>query len=202
MIHAEVEGVGFDALLNIDPGCLEPIVAAAQGLQAKGVRFIATSCGLYAPFQKEIADRLSVPFLSSPLQLVVFLRSFLPSDRKLGLITGHSGLLTDDHLRASGFSLDQVAVQGMQDYPEFRRVVLEGSLEVNVQPFREDVIRAAESLKKRDQSLALVVLECSNLIPFRQEIQQILQLPVYDMVSLVNFFAAGYEQLGFSARYL
>ena len=202
VVHAVVERVTIEHLLNIDESCLEPIIAAARQLQEKGVHFITTSCGLYAPFQRLIADSLDIPFLSSGLQMVPLLQGFLPSHLKVGLITGHSGLLSNDHLRASGFKLEDVQVKGMEDYPEFRRVVLEGAQNMDVKKLRRDVSNAAASLKNCSGKLGRVVLECPNLVPFRLEIQQVLKVPVFDIVSLAAFFASGYRRAAFAQQFI
>jgi hypothetical protein len=47
-----------------------------------------------------------------------------------------------------------------------------------------------------------VVLEYTNLITFRPEIQDQFQIPVFDLVSLIELFAGGYRLRTFSARYL
>lgn len=202
VVYGVVDGVTIQELIAIDGTCLPKIIAAARQLEQKGVRFITTSCGLYAAFQQDIANQLSVPFISSSLQMVSFLKGFLPAGMKVGVITAHAGLLRNEHVASSGFRLEEVVVRGMEDYPEFRRVVLEGVQEMDIKKFRRDVANVASSLKNCGEKIGLVVLECSNLVPFRSEIQKVLKAPVYDIVSLANFFAAGYQRATFPARYL
>jgi len=202
VLYGLVEGVTIQDLISINMSCIEKIVQAAQQLQYRGVHFITTSCGLYAPFQQEIANQLAVPFVSSALQMTPLLKSFLPADMKVGVITGHAGLLSNDHLQSAGFRLEDVVVRGMEDYPEFKRVVLEGAQDMDIKKFRRDVANVASSLKNCGDKIGLVVLECSNLVPFRSEIQAVLKAPVYDVVSLANFIAAGYQRITFPAHYL
>ena len=202
VVHAVVEDVTIGDLIALDPTNLDKIINVAQQLEKKGVRFIATSCGLFAPFQHEIAEHLSIPFLSSALQLVAPLKGFMPPDKKVALFTGHSEILTDKHLRYSGFTLREVVVKGMQDYPEFARIVIEGGRDMNPTKFRQDTINAAMSLKDTNENIGLAVLECPNLITFKNEIQQVLNVPVFDMANLVNFFASGYELKTYSSRYI
>lgn len=202
VVYGTIEGVKMEQLIQVDESCLDQIVAAARRLEEKGVHFITTSCGLYAPFQRLIADCLQVPFLSSALQMVPLLSGFLPSGQKVGVITGHSGLLSSKHLRTSDFELEDVVIKGMEDYPEFRRVVLEGAIDMDVKKFMRDVANAASSLNNCAEKIGLVVLECSNLVPFRADIQQVLKVPVFDIVSLAAFFAEGYRRKRFAADYI
>ncbi len=115
--HAVVDGVTIRDLIQLDGRNMERIIAVAKGLESRGVRFIATSCGLFAPFHKQIADQLDVPFLSSSLQIVSILRSFMARGKTVCVFTAHAGILTEEHLRNSGFSLQDVVIKGMEDVP-------------------------------------------------------------------------------------
>jgi Asp/Glu/hydantoin racemase len=200
--HAVVEDVTIRDLIALDERNMGKIIKVAQGLQSRGVRFIATSCGLFAPFQKRIAAELSVPFLSSALQIVPFIRGFSARDRQICVFTAHAGLLTQEHLRDSGFRLSDVLVKGMETYPEFARIVLEGGSDIDVEKFRLEVRQAAADVAGSGNDVGAVVLECPNLISFRSEIQQTLGVPVFDIVTLVDFFAAGYRLKHFSSHFV
>jgi hypothetical protein len=200
--HAVVEDVTIRDLIAMDSRNMGKIIDVAKSLEARGVRFIATSCGLFAPFQRLIGEQLRVPFLSSALQIVAPLRRFLPSTGTVCVFTAHSGLLTAEHLRESGFGLDDVLVKGMEDYPEFSRIVLEGGMNIDPDKFRRDVADAAADVGRSGKRIDLVVLECPSLITFREELQRGLGAPVFDIVNLVDFFCSGYRLQAFSSAYL
>jgi hypothetical protein len=103
--HAVVEDVTIGDLIALDSRNMGKIITVAQSLENRGVRFIATSCGLFAPFQKVIGEQLRVPFLSSALQIVTFLKGLWPANATVCVFTAHSGLLQEEHLRESGFGL-------------------------------------------------------------------------------------------------
>jgi Asp/Glu/hydantoin racemase len=200
--HAVVEDVTIRDLLALDSRNMGKIIAVAKSLESRGVRFIATSCGLFAPFQQVIAAELAVPFLSSALQMVTFLRGFSAVGRTACVFTAHSGLLLEGHLRESGFALKDVVVKGMQDCPEFARIVLEGGRDLDPEKLRREVRAAAEEVRRSGAPIDMVVLECPNLITFRSEIQQALGVPVFDVVTLIDFFAGAYRLKSFPAAYL
>ena len=202
VVHAAVEDVTIKDLIAIDDRNLGKIIEVAKQLERKGVRFIATTCGLFAPFQHEIASQLSIPFLSSALQMVAPLRGFMPPGKKVAVFTGHAGILTEEHLRCSGFGLNDVVVKGFEDYPEFSRVILEGGMDIDPEKIREDVRSAARSLLDISHTIGVAVLECPNVIAFKKEIQKILHVPVHDIVSLTNFFAAGFAVRDYSSHYI
>ena len=200
--HAVVDGVTIRDLIQLDGRNMDRIIDVAKGLEARGVRFIATSCGLFAPFHKQIADQLDVPFLSSSLQIVSILRSFMAWGKTVCVFTAHAGLLTEEHLRNSGFSLNDVMVKGMESSPEFARIVIEGGKDLDADKFRREVLEAAAEVAARGTHIDAVVLECPNLITFRGEIQRTIGAPVFDIVTLIDFFAAGYRVKSFSSTYV
>lgn len=200
--HAVVDEVTIRDLIALDTRNVDRIISVAKALENRGVRFIATSCGLFAPFQKLIGEQLRVPFLSSALQMVSLLRGFWPAGRKVCVLTAHSGLLKEGHLRESGFGLQDVVVKGMEDYPEFARIILEGGSDIDPEKFRREVRAAALDVRKSGRHVDLAVLECPSLITFRGEIQQALGVPVFDIVNLIDFFASGYRLKTFCAAYL
>jgi aspartate/glutamate racemase len=200
--HAVVEGVTIRDLIQLDGRNMDRIIDVAKGLERRGVRFIATSCGLFAPFHTQIADQLDVPFLSSSLQIVSILRSFMAWGKTVCVFTAHAGLLTEEHLRNSGFSLKDALVKGMEQCPEFSRIVIEGGKNLDAEKFRREVREAAAEVAATGTHIDAVVLECPNLITFRSEIQQVLGAPVFDIVTLIDFFAAGYRLRSFSPQYI
>ena len=200
--HAVVEDVTIVDLIKLDDRNMDKIIQVARSLEARGVRFIATSCGLFAPFQKRIAAELNVPFLSSGLQIVQILRSFSAPGRSVCVFTAHAGLLSEEHLRDSGFGLADVVVKGMEMYPEFARIVIEGGKNLDVEKFRLEVRQAAAEVARSGKRVDAVVLECPNLITFRSEIQQALGVPVFDVITLVDFYAAGYRLKHFSSHFV
>lgn len=200
--HSVVPDVTIGDLIALDPRNMDKIVAAAKGLESRGVRFIATSCGLFAPFQKLIGDQLGVPFLSSALQIVSCLKGMLPAAAGVCVFTAHSGILTEAHLRESGFGLNDVVIKGMQDYPEFARIVLEDGADMDAEKFRRDVRDAAADVAGSGRRIGLAVLECPSLITFRDEVQMQLRVPVFDIVNLVELFASACRVKRYSSRYL
>lgn len=201
VLHEVVDNVTFRQLLDRDRGALPHIVKAASRLEARGVRFILSTCGLYAPLQGSIAAQLRVPFIGSALHAVPFLQSLLPGGQRIGVLTGHAGLLQDEHVMPSGYRLSDVSIRGMEDHSEFRRVVLEGGREMNFRRMRREAMTAALALVSTDDRIGMLVLECPNLVPFRGDIHAVSRLPVYDVVNLANLIASGFSVHGFAPRY-
>lgn len=190
----------FQDLVDIKRDNLSLIINAARELERNGASFIAADCGLFSPFQREIANALNVPFIGSSLSLIPFISGFLPDSKKIGVITGHGGFLKDEHLEAAGARRDRLLIEGMEGVPEFRKVVIERGNELDVEEMRRGVLAVAKRFAEKP--VGPVVLECTNLITFRSDIQRLLGVPVYDAVTLIEFFAEGYRLRDFSSRYI
>jgi aspartate/glutamate racemase len=190
----------FEDLIDIKKDHLHLVVEAAKNLEKDGVKFIAADCGLFSLFQEDIADALSIPFIGSSLNLIPLLAPFVPNRQKIGIITGDTRILKPEHLRAAGAEEARLVIRGMENSDEFQKVVIERGNALNVEKMREGVLQAAKGFL--DEPVGAVVLECTNLVTFRSDIQRLLKVPVFDAVSLIEFFAEGYRLRHFASQYI
>jgi hypothetical protein len=200
--YGVVHDFPFDDLVEIRRHKIDRILTASIDLQNEGVSFIAADCGLFSAFQSDIADVLDIPFIGSSLNLIPLISGFLGSKQKIGLITGHTGLLKDGHLRSAGADPNRLVVRGMEHSQEFQDVVIKRGLKLNPEALQAGVLTAVEDLFRSGESIGAVVLECTNLIHFRSHIQKQFNIPVFDMVSLIEFFAEGYRLRDFKSSYI
>ena len=200
--YATARGFGVDDMVEYRPERLAPAIAAALELEREGVAFVAADCGLFSIYQGEMAAALEVPFLGSALSLVPLVARSLSSRQAVGIVTGHAGYLSQAHLTAVGIDPDRVVVAGMEECPEFARVVLAGGRAPDAHRLRAETAEVAVRLVAGPRSVGAIVLECSNLATFRSDVQQACGVPVFDMVSLIESFVDGYRQRTFAFPYL
>jgi hypothetical protein len=191
----------FQELIDGDPSHLHLILSAAKELEAAGVSFIAADCGLFSVFQRQISTALQIPFLGSALSLIPLLARFLPETIHLGVITGDTRLLRKHHLIGAGADGTPLVISGMEKSLEFQDVVIHRGNALNVEKMRNEVLEAADALLEFETPLGAVILECSNLASFRSDIQKKLNIPVFDIVTLIEFFAQGYQHRDFIFPY-
>lgn len=196
-----IKGFSFSNLVNVDHSGIENVLDALLKLEAKGVDFIAANCGLWGPFQKELSEKVSTPVIATPLDLVPFVKRFLSPSKRIGVITGDKTLLSGKHIDAAGIKPNDIVVSGMESCDEFRKVMFEHAVEMDIQAMREGVINAALALKNGPEEVGSVVIECSNLIPFRADVQRVLDVPVFDVVSMIEMFASGFKKHNFLSEY-
>jgi len=183
-----------------DPTLLKPFISAARELEAEGVKAITTSCGFLALFQKELATAVSIPVFTSSLLQIPFLYRLFGTRGKIGVMTARAASLTARHFEQCGASGLPLAIAGMDDSPEFTRVFLEkGDPASN--PFldrglaEEELAAVAERLVKDNPDINFIVLECTNMPPFRKAIQESCGKPVFDIVTLAGYIHSGLVQV-------
>ena len=148
-----------------------PILQLVRKLEQDGAKAITTSCGFLVLLQKEMQAQANVPVItSSLLQLPALLRLY----SQVGVLTVSSSKLGTEHLRAAGVPRERMAdvvVQGVDANSEFATAILGNRPDMNIEKAAADVLAAAVTLKKRKPALACVVLECTNMPPYRAAIE-------------------------------
>jgi Asp/Glu/hydantoin racemase len=79
----------------------------------------------------------------------------------------------------------------MPQSSDFVRWIKHGDTSVPYETLRSEVLDVAKRFVSDHPEIGALVLECTNLAPFSADISEVVGLPVYDTVSLVNWFHAG-----------
>ena len=176
-----VEG-SYRDLIEGSPDACRRLCEAAKKLAKKNVSAIAGDCGLMALYQRQIADSAGIPVISSSPLFLPFARMMIPPGQSVGILTGHSALLGEHHLRAAGAgNPDGIIIYGMQNEPHFKEVVIEGTAKQDYVRMKEDVLNGVRHLSGACNDLGAVLLECSNLAVFGAEITKEFHIPVFDI---------------------
>ena len=148
-----------------------PMLQLVRRLEQDGAKAITTSCGFLVLLQKEMQAAVKIQVISSSL---LQLPGLLKLHHKVGVLTISAGILGIEHLRAAGVPtgrLLNVVVQGVDAKSEFATAILGNRSEMNLEQAATDVVAAAVALKKREPALTCVVLECTNMPPYRAAIE-------------------------------
>ena len=188
VLYQVVSGATADRVVNQgDPALIEPFCQAARDLQARGAGAITSGCGFLVLFQQQLADAVTVPVFASSLVQLPMVHRMLTGQQKVGVLTAKRAALTPRHLATIGAESVPVLIAGMEDQQEFREVMLEGRrAELDVEKLRAEVLTVAGRLSG-DPTLGAVVLECTDLVPFASDVQRLLGVPVFDIVTLTNY---------------
>jgi len=114
-------------------------------------------------------------------------QAVIRKDQKVGIITARKQSLTQKHLVGVGIQHYPLAIIGMEEVEEFSTVFIEGKPELDVKKCRTEMVEAALTLKKLHPDVGAIVLECTNMPPFSDAIRKATGLPVFDVVTMLNY---------------
>ena len=159
-----------------------PILQLVRRLENDGAKAITTSCGFLVLLQKEMQAQVKIPVITSSL---LQLPALLTQHPKVGVLTISSRKLGVEHLRAAGVPRERMAdvvVQGVDAKCEFATAILGNRAAMNLEQAAADVLAAAIALKQRAPGLQCLVLECTNMAPYRVEIEAATNMKTWALV--------------------
>ncbi|MEW5909370.1 MAG: aspartate/glutamate racemase family protein [Thermodesulfobacteriota bacterium] len=192
VIHATVSGVSLQRLLDKDPGILDPLTHAAQKLEESGVAVVTSGCGFFIYFQQFLSSRLHVPVILSSLLQIPLIQQSIGPDRRIGVLTAHSGRLTREHLLLAGMDPHiPVKTAGLENEPHFKQGILTNKGSYSFNRIQDEVVAKARTLVEVSDGgppVGAILMECTNLPPFAAVVQETLGLPVFDITTLIHSF--------------
>lgn len=186
----------LDAVINPEPNysSLPKYIQAAKELEEEGVKAITTNCGYLVFYQEKLSEAVNIPVFTSSLLQVPLVYKSLKKGKKVGIICARSECLTRKHLECAGIDESiPIAVAGMDKGREFRAAIREPQDPVNwkfsgdFKKVEKEVVEVAEKLVRENPNVGAIVCECTELPPYSPAIQEATKLPVFDMVTLVNY---------------
>ena len=174
----------------VDDACgdlLESFIEAAQELEREGVAAITGSCGFMILFQEQIANAVNIPvYLSSLLQIPLVSR-MIRSDQKVGLLVAKKKALTKRHLECAGAESVPLCIAGMDDKREFCDVIIDRKKkELDIDLLEKEVLDEVDKLYQANPDIGVFVIECTDLPPFAYLIQERINKPVFDILTMTN----------------
>jgi aspartate/glutamate racemase len=192
---------------------LSEYIRCAKELEEEGVKAVVGSCGLIGGMQEELANAADVPVFSSNLLIVPLVLRAIRRDRKVGILTDSSEILSKEDskiLRGCGIQPEspRIVIKGMTE-SEYRDVwftqfgggeVERGNWELeerevkklelgelNVQEVEEAVVSVAKKMVSENPDIGAIVLECTEMPLYAKAIREATGLLVFDSVSLVKY---------------
>jgi hypothetical protein len=176
--YAVVQGASPQRVVrDADPALLQPFVQAAVALQDAGAAFIATSCGFLAAWQDTLARSVQVPVVTSSLLQVA------RCDRP-GIVTIDAAALTPAVLQGAGVPAG-TPMAGIEQHSEFSRRILGNDTDLDVAQAERDVVAAAMALVQQHPQVTDIVLECTNMPPYRAAVARATGRAVHDIETLL-----------------
>jgi Asp/Glu/hydantoin racemase len=198
VLYKVVRGASPDRVVRQKAkGLFNGFVTAGRELIADGADGITTNCGFLILFQDQLADALGVPVATSSLMQVPMVTALLPPGKRVGILTISVETLTPEHLKRAGCAAD-TPIGGTAVNGEFSTVILNNKLELNVEKARAENVAAAKTMLARYPDIGALVLECTNMVPYANDIQKAVGIPVFSIYSFINWFHGGLQPRCFS----
>ena len=183
-----VENFSVERIFKHDMSLLAPVLEAGRALVREGVRAVTGDCGFMVIYQDELAAQLEVPVFMSSLLQIPFLRHLIGPDEKIGIITANSESLDDFVLDKSGVDASvPLLIKGLESKEHFVSAVIKEEGLLDSQRIEEEVVSVAKEIIAEDAKVKIILLECSMLPPYAAAVQEAVNLPVFDFVTMINY---------------
>jgi hypothetical protein len=143
--------------------------------------------------KKRLAARLPIPVATSSLLQIPSILAWLAPDQKIGIITYNASELGPLHFERLGIPEQNAArcyIRGAPAGGHLQRLVRMQS-PYNFDAIETEMVDAAKSLVADHPDIGAIVLECTQMPPFGQSVQQAVNLPVYDVFTMASWFYSG-----------
>ena len=186
--YYRVPGASPELVVRVGaPELLSLFVEGARILEREGVGAITTSCGFLARFQSELAGAVRIPVFTSSLMLVPLVHRMVGPGRAVGVMTVEAKSLGPAHFAGAGITADmRVVVAGLEGEEEFTRVLLGDLPTLDVEVARAEHVKVARGLVEAHPEIDAIVLECTNMPPYREDVRAATGRPVFDITTLVR----------------
>lgn len=197
VVYRRVEAATVDAVVRdgaVVPAAVAGLTAAVRELaDEEEVSVIATSCGYLGALQEELQAAVGVPVVASAFALLPFLRAVYGPEAKVGVLTFDARRLSPSHFGpwAGPEDAERIVIEGIEAGQELHRVIAGDLPELDRTLAEADVLEAGRRLIARAPQVAALLLECTNLSPYRQALAAAVGPPVYDLNQAIAWMAAG-----------
>ena len=168
---------------------MQRMINKARELESMGVRSITTSCGFNAIFQKEISSALKIPFFSSSLVQIPFIRAMYGKSREIIVITARKANLKEEHFLATGTDdMTGLHIFGMrEECAEWRKMGEDFNAELDLGLLEKQFVSIVLNAVKEYPETVAIVYECTDMPPFSQVVRNATGLPVFDFVTMAEY---------------
>lgn len=174
-------------------GYLQMFVEACDYLQNQGCIGIITSCGFLAQVQSRLASKIDIPIATSSLLQIPYVLSIISPRKKVAVLTFDPTTLCETHFKGVGISnvmSERLIITGCKPGGCLHRIIVNGDTYIE-EELKNELVTLAIELVEENPDIGAFVLECTQMPPYAKAIQQKVKLPVFDGVTMVDWFYSG-----------
>lgn len=172
---------------------LQMYVDACKYLQDQGCIGIITSCGFLAQVQSRLASKIDIPIAASSLLQIPYVLSIISPKKKVAVLTFDPTTLCETHFTGVGITdemMKRLVITGCKPGGSLQRIIVDGDFYIE-EELRDELVTLAAELIAKNPDIGAFVLECTQMPPYAKAIQQKVKLPVFDGVTMVDWFYSG-----------
>jgi len=183
-----VEGLTVERIFKHDLSLLDSMIEAGKQLIREGVRAITGDCGFMAIYQDQLTEALQVPMFLSSLLQIPFMSLMIRKTDKIGIVTANAPSLDQDVFNRIGIiDTGNLVILGLEEKSNFAGAAIDEVGYLDSEKVEQEVVSVALELVRRDADVKMILLECSLLPPYGAAVQEAVQLPVFDFVTMINY---------------
>ena len=183
-----VENFSVERIFKHDMSLLDPVLEAGRALVREGVRAITGDCGFMVIYQDRLAAELEVPVFKSSLLQLHFMRHLIGPDEKIGVITANAESLDEFVLEKAGVDPSvPLLIRGLEKKEHFVSAVIKEEGLLDSEKIEAEVVSVAGEMVAEDPKVKLMLLECSMLPPYAAAVQEAVNLPVFDFITMIDY---------------
>ncbi len=189
VIYDKVPGARVEKVVTgqgLTPDLVAEFVGRARDLEHRGCNLITTGCGFLLAHQAELSAAVSVPVVTSALCILPYLHGLRPAGSSIGILTYDGPKLV---ATLGPDALPDLHIEGIESGSELHAVIADDRETLDTEAASADVRAAAERLAQKAPNLFAVVMECTNLPPYRDAVEEVLPCPLYDIRDLLHWHA-------------
>ena len=178
---ATVESIVTDQPEQTDISGFE---AAIDMINAKAMDgdIITTSCGFLCYWQKHLASRTRLPFISSAL--IDLPRLTAQYGRNLGILTFDANTLAKPAYADAMAGFDG-SVLGLPTDAHLRQVISQNAVQLDSQRVEAELVELVRTMISETPIDALL-LECTNLPPYKATLKSEFDIEIYDILTVLH----------------
>lgn len=179
--NTSVEKIVFGEQNTIDTAPFKEAISKATG------DLIVTSCGFLAPFQEELSNATNTPFIASALiQLSKLKTQFLSTE--LQILTFDADQLNSTYLPRDCLEYEN-SIFGLDKHSHLYQTISKDLNHLDEQKAAKEISALCEDKITKDTKA--ILLECTNLPPYKKQISKSHNIEIFDILSAIEDRLAG-----------
>jgi Asp/Glu/hydantoin racemase len=198
VLYRAVPGLTFDMCKSgkLTPEVEKQLMDAVDWLVEQGVSGITSDCGFMMYYQDMVRKRSHLPVFMSSLAILPAVTTAFSSDEKIAIFTASGDSLTpmkDIIKKECGVdpSEERFVIVACDTIPGFEAVA-KGE-KVDAKKVGPGIVAKAKEVLASDKAIRALMMECTELPQFSDELRKETKLPVFDAINAANMLMAGFQ---------